>query len=173
MNCRGHGGSLSFLPFCLYFFKNLFCLFCLFFVVVFIVFFFFFFFFYFCVFFVFFLYFFAFLPFSLFIFLSFCLCAFLPFCLFVFLSPLSYSLSPYLLPNQFLFQSEIFSILPHIFTTNHYHYCHPPPTTFSVPKKNKDKCFERPAKIVMGLLRLGNNLGVGGGAGGGVLTIMF
>ena len=33
------------------------------------------------------------------------------------------------------------------FTTNHYHYLHRHPTTFSVPKRNTYKCFERPAKI--------------------------
>ena len=37
-----------------------------------------------------------------------------PFCLFVFLSPLSYSLGSYLLPQQFWYQSDNFSILPHI-----------------------------------------------------------
>ena len=46
-----------------------------------------------------------------------------------------------------------------------------PPTMFSVPKRNTGKCFERPAKILKGLQRFGNNLGVGGGGGG--LTIWF
>ena len=96
---------------------------------------------------------------------------------------LSYSWGPYLLPHQFLFQSDHFSILPHILSqiciTNHYHYLYPPPTTFSVPKRNKGKCFERPAKILRELQIFGKNLGgVGGGGGGGgggrgVLTIWF
>ena len=47
------------------------------------------------------------------------------------------------------------------FTTNHYHYCHPPPTTFSVPKGNTGKCFERPAKILSWRQRFGDNLGAG------------
>ena len=70
---------------------------------------------------------FAFLSFFLFVFLSFCLFVFLSFCLFIFLSLclfvfLSFCIfvttiiitGPYLLPHQFLFQSDNFSILPHI-----------------------------------------------------------
>ena len=65
----------------------------------------------------------------------------------------------FLLPYQFLFQSDNFSILPHILphilpqilpqttTSIAIH----PPTTFSVPKRNTGKCFERPAKILRGM----------------------
>ena len=34
----------------------------------------------------------------------------------------------------------------------------PPPPTFSVPKRNTGKSFERPAKILRGLQRFGKNL---------------
>ena len=52
------------------------------------------------------------------------------------------------------------------------------PTTFSVPRRNTGKCFERCAKILRGRQRFGDNLGGGGGgwaggAGRGVLTIRF
>ena len=60
-----------------------------------------------------------------------------------------------LLPYQFLFQSDNFSILPHILPqilpqTTISIAIHPP-TTFSVPKRNTGKCFERPAKILRGM----------------------
>ena len=51
-----------------------------------------------------------------------------------------------------------------------------PCTTFSVPMRNTGKCFERPAKILRGRQRFGDNLGGGGaeeGGGAGVLTIWF
>ena len=58
----------------------------------------------------------------------------------------------FLLPHQFVFQSDNFSIWPHILpqilpqttTSIAIH----PPTTFSVPKRNTGKCFERPSKIL-------------------------
>ena len=61
----------------------------------------------------------------------------------------------YLLPHQFFSPiQQFFNFTTHftthvttIFTTNHYHYLHRPPTMFSVPKRNTYKCFERPAKI--------------------------
>ena len=43
---------------------------------------------------------------------------------------------------------------------------HPPPMTFSVPKKNTGKSFERPAKILSGLQRFGKNLRVVAAAAG-------
>ena len=49
-------------------------------------------------------------------------------------------------------------------------------TTFSVPKRNTCKCFERPAKILRGRQRFGDNLGGGGAGGAGgaeVRTIWF
>ena len=49
----------------------------------------------------------------------------------------------------------------------------PPPTMFSVPKRNTGKCFERPAKILRGRQRFGDNLRGGGAGGEGVLTIWF
>ena len=124
--------------------------------------------------------------FCLFVFLSFCPFAFLSFCLFVFLSfcLLSFCLfvttiiimgsisttTPIFVPIR-----QFFNFTTH-FTTNHYHYCQPPPTQFSVPKRNTGKCFERPAKILRGRKRFGDNLGGGGAGGGGgaeVLTIWF
>ena len=64
-------------------------------------------------------------------------------------------------------------ILPQTTTTIATH----PPMKYSVPKINTGKCFDRPAKILRGLQRFGDNLGAGGagagGAGAGVLTIWF
>ena len=37
---------------------------------------------------------------------------------------------------------------------------YPPPTKFSVPKRNTGKSVERPAKILRGLQRFGKNLRV-------------
>ena len=101
-------------------------------------------------------------------FLSFCL-----FCLFVTTIIIIGSIStttPIFVPIR-----QIFNFTTH-FTTNHYHYCHPPPPPpimFSVPKRNTGKCFERPAKILRGRQRFGNNLGGGAAGGAGVLTIWF
>ena len=51
-------------------------------------------------------------------------------------------------------QPDNFSILPHIYYTCYHNFYHKPlplspqtPTTFSVPRRNTYKCFERPTKI--------------------------
>ena len=85
---------------------------------------------------------FVFLHFCPFVFLYFCLFLFFPccpfvFCLFVTTIIISGSIStttPIFVPIQ-----QFFNFTTH-FTTNHYHYCHPPPTMFSVPKRNTGKC---------------------------------
>ena len=121
-------------------------------------------------FFLFFFLFFFVLSFCCFVLLYFCIFVFLSFCLLVFIIMGSISTTtPIFVPIR-----QFFNFITH-FTTNHYHYCHPPPTTFSVPKRNTGKCFERPAKILRGRQRFGDNLGGGGAGGGGagVLTIWF
>ena len=128
---------------------------------------------------VFFFVFLSFLSFCLLVFVSFRLFAFLPFCLFVFLS-FCLCVTTIIIMGSISTTTPIFvpirkylNFTTHFnthFTTNYYHYCHsppPPPTMFSVPKRNTGKCFERPAKILRGLRRFCNNLG----AGAGVLTI--
>ena len=91
---------------------------------------------------------FVFLPFCIFAFLTCFLFVFLSFCLFVTTVIITRSISS-TIPNFVLIQ-QFFNFTTHFthfttnFTTNHYHYCHPPPKTFSVPKRNTGKCFERP-----------------------------
>ena len=126
----------------------------------------------------FFLFVFFFLPISIFVFfvfLRFCLFAFLPFCLFSFcifaFLPFCYHYhnhGVHIYYHTNFYSNPIFfsSILPHILpyilpqnlpqttTTIATH----PPTTFSVPKRNTGKCFERPAKILRGRQRFGDNL---------------
>ena len=109
--------------------------------------------------------------FCLLVLLPFCLLVifvFFPFCLFVTTIITTGSIST--TTQIFVPICQFFHFTTH-FTANHYHYCHPPPLTFYVPKRNTGKCFERPAKILRGRQRFGNNLGGGGGAG--VLTIWF
>ena len=73
-------------------------------------------------------------------------------------------------PTIFQFYHTFYQTFDHKFDQKFYHthYHHRHPTTFFVPKRNTGKCFERPAKILRGLWRFGDNFG-----GGGVLTIGF
>ena len=58
--------------------------------------------------------------------------------------------------------------------TNNYHYSHPPPTTYSVPKINMGKSFEMSAKILRGLRRFCKNLAAEAGATAvAALTLLF
>ena len=97
----------------------------------------------------------SFCPFVLLSFLYYCIFVFLPFCLFVFL-PFFLFVTTIIIPGSistttpiFIPIQQFFNFTTH-FTTNDYHYCHPPPTTFYVPKRNTGKCFERTAKILRG-----------------------
>ena len=111
-------------------------------------------------------------------FLSVCLFVFSPFCLFGFLSFSHH----YHNHGVNIYYHTICCSNPTIFQFYYTLHHKPlplltlPPTTFSVPKRNPGKCFERPAKILRGRQRFGDNLGGGGAEGGGgavVLTIWF
>ena len=89
------------------------------------------------------------------------LSSFLSFCLFSLFSRFSIVVTTIIITGFISTTIQIFvpiqkkfNFITHFtthFTTNHYQYCHPPPTTFSVPKRNTGKCFERPAKILRGM----------------------
>ena len=104
---------------------------------------------------------------SLIVLLSYCLFVFLSFCLFT------------LCHNHgvHIYYQTNFCYNPTNFQCYHTFYHKPiplsPPTphNISVPKRNTGNCFERPAKILRGLWRFGNNWA--GGGGGGVLTTWF
>ena len=132
---------------------------------------------------------FAFLPFLPFAFLSFCLFALLQFslfdllsyCLFVFLHYLHFCLLLFcLFVFVHIYYHTNFCSNPTIFQFYQKFYLKPlpllppiPPTTFSVPRRNTGKCFERPAKILRGRQIFGDNLAAVGAGGAGVLTIWF